>query len=102
MAKMRGAGDGGLWWGSKNWMNLGQIENDKGATGPQHQGMVWVGTRGAYYPLNHRWGCHPLPTTISRWLAVNGAYNNTEIDADPFSPQNHCTSPLWCSMTAAW
>ena len=40
-------------------------------TGPPRPGMAWVGTRGACYPLNHRWGYHLLPDTL---FALNGAF----------------------------
>ena len=53
-------------WGEmgENRGNWGTMGGNVGAMGPRRPGMAWVGTRGAYYPLNHRWGYHPLPETL--------------------------------------
>ena len=52
--------------GRKFWGNLGKIKNEKHATSPRCPRVVWVGTRGACYPLNHRWGYHPIPMTLQQ------------------------------------
>ena len=38
-----------------------------------------VGPPAAYYPVNHRWGCHPLPRTHCRLLLTHKQSNNATL-----------------------
>ena len=75
-------------WGKmgENGGKWGKMVGNGFATGPRRPGMAWVGTQGAYYPLNHRWGCHPLPRIRASFCASAGS-NDTPSSKIKKSPR---------------